>query len=275
MCEVLEVSRAGYYAWKKRGPSLRSQTDQLLVRKIWAIFLENRKVYGSPRIYMALRRQGLRLGRKRVARLMRENRIVAEPYRRMKWKRPYKTAAAANDLVQRRFHVSEPDRVWAADMTVFWSGSGWVHLAVVMDLYSRRVVGWAMHGQMTERLVVNALEMAILSRRPRGSLIHHSDQGSQYKSHLFRSKLQENGIRLSMGAKGNCWDNAVVEGFFKTLKAELQNDERFKTREDAKAELFEYIEVFYNRKRMHSTLGYLSPAQFESNFPSLVSTKAG
>lgn len=201
--------------------------------------------------------------------------MVAEPYRRMKWKRPFKTAVAANDLVQRQFRVSEPNRIWAADMTAFWSGSGWVHLAVVMDLCSRKIVGWAMHGQMTEALVVNALDMAILSRRPSGPLIHHSDQGSQYKSHLFRSKLQENGIRLSMGGRGNCWDNAVVESFFKTIKAELQNDARFKTREDARAELFEYIEVFYNRRRMHSTLGYMSPAQFESNLPSLVSTKAG
>lgn len=275
MCGVLEVSRAGYYAWKNRRPSYRSKIDQALLVQIRAIYFDNRRVYGSPRIHRALRNQGLCLGRKRVARLMREHRIVAEPYRRMKWKRPYKTAWAANDLVRRQFSVAEPNRIWAADMTAFWSGSGWVHLAVVMDLCSRMIVGWAMHGQMTEKLVVDALEMAILSRRPKMSLIHHSDQGSQYKSHLFHTKLQENGIRLSMGGKGKCWDNAVVESFFKTVKVELQNDARFKNREEARAELFEYIEVFYNRKRLHSTLGYMSPAQFESNLPSLVSTKAG
>ena len=144
-----------------------------------------------------------------------------------------------------------------------------------MDLFSRRIVGWAMHGQMTERLVVDALEMAILSRRPEGSLIHHSDQGSQYRSHLFQARLKEHDIRLSMSRRGNCWDNAVVESFFKTLKTELQNDARFPSREEARAELFEYIEVFYNRRRLHSTLGYLSPAQYEENLPILVSTKPG
>lgn len=275
MCEVLAVSRAGYYAWKTRGQSHRGQVDLALVGRIRDIYAENRKVYGCPRIHKTLTLQGLRLGRKRVARLMRANGIVAEPYRRMKWKRAFKTAKTADNLVQRRFRVPEPNRVWAADMTAFWSGSGWVHLAVVMDLFSRRIVGWAMHGQMTERLVSDALEMAVLGRRPTSSLIHHSDQGSQYQSHLFQAKLKGYGIRLSMSRKGNCWDNAVVESFFKTLKTELQNDARFVSREEARSQLFEYIEVFYNRKRMHSTLGYQSPAQYESNFPSLVSTKAG
>lgn len=249
--------------------------DLALTERIRSIYTENRKVYGCPRIHAALISQGVRVGRKRVARLMRVSGIVAEPHRRMHWKRAFKTAKGADNMVQRRFNVPEPNRVWAADMTAFWTGSGWVHLAIVMDLFSRRIVGWAMHGQMTERLVLDALNMAVLSRRPAGSLIHHSDQGSQYQSHLFRSKLKEYGIQISMSRRGNCWDNAVVESFFKTAKAELQNDARFSSREVARSELFEYIEVFYNRKRMHSTLGYLSPAQFESSFPSLVSTKAG
>jgi len=275
MCGVLKVSRSGYYRWKSRGPSLRSQLDEALMGEIVRLFVENRRVYGSPRIHDALKDVGVAVGRKRVSRLMRANGIVAEPYRRMKWKRPFKTATAAENLVRRQFCVPEPNRVWAADMTAFWTGSGWVHLAIVMDLYSRRIVGWAMHGQMTERLVVDALEMAVLSRQPTGALIHHSDQGSQYQSHLFQSKLQTYGIHMSMSRRGDCWDNAVVESFFKTAKTELLNDGRFQTREQAKAELFDYIEVFYNRKRKHSTLGYQSPVQFESTLPVPVSTKAG
>lgn len=275
MCETLAVSRSGYYAWKKRGQSKRAQADTALVVQIRCIYRESRKVYGYPRIHEALRVQGICVARKRVARLMRVNGIVAEPHRRMRWKSAFKTATAADNLVQRQFNVSEPNRVWAADMTAFWTGSGWVHLAIVMDLFSRRIIGWSMHGQMTERLVLDALEMAFLNRRPTGTVIHHSDQGSQYRSHLFLAKLKDYDIQISMSRKGNCWDNAVVESFFKTLKTELQNDARFGSREEAKAQLFEYIEVFYNRKRMHSTLGYLSPAQYELNCPSLGSTKAG
>ena len=275
MCSVLAVSRSGYYAWKSRGQSNHSQIDTALLSKIRCIYDKSRKVYGAPRIHETLKSEGLHLGRKRVARLMRKNGIVAEPHRRMRWKRVFKTAIAADNLVQQQFNVPEPNRVWAADMTTFWSGSGWVHLAIVMDLYSRRIIGWAIHGLMTERLIIDALDMAILSRRPTGPLIHHSDQGSQYKSHTFRAKLKEHNIQMSMSRKGNCWDNAVVESFFKSLKYELQNDARFSSREEARTQLFEYIEVFYNRKRLHSTLGYLSPTQYESRLPTLVSTKAG
>lgn len=273
MCGVLAVSRAGYYAWKGRGPSQRERADAGLVERIRSVHAENRKVYGCPRIHATLRSQGLHLGRKRVARLMRASGIVAEPYRRMKWKRPFKTAGAVENLVQRQFQVAEANRVWAADMTCFWTGSGWVHLAIVMDLFSRRVVGWAMNGFMTERLVLDALEMAVLSRKLSGSLIHHSDQGSQYRSHLFLARLEALGIQPSMSRRGDCWDNAVVESFFKTVKAELQK--RFVSREEARSRLFEYIEVFYNRRRLHSTLGYMSPAQFEANLPIPMSTKAG
>jgi putative transposase len=275
MCGVLGVSRSGFYAWTRRPSSARSQANEALLGEIVRLFVENRRVYGSPRIYNALKDAGLAVSRKRVGRLMRAHGIVAEPYRRMKWKRPFKTASAAENLVQRQFRVPEPNRVWAADMTAFWTGSGWVHLAIVMDLYSRRIVGWSIHGQMTERLVVDALEMAVVSRRPTGPLIHHSDQGSQYQSHLFQSKLQAYGIQISMSRRGDCWDNAVVESFFKTAKTELLNDGRFQSRDEARTELFDYIEVFYNRKRKHSTLGYQSPVQFESSLPVPVSTKAG
>jgi putative transposase len=275
MCEVLEVSKSAYYAWRGRDISRRQRADETLLTKIREEYRKSRKNYGSPRIYKALKNQGMRLGRKRVARVMRQNGIVAEPFRRLKWKRCFKTAKAAGNLVQRQFAVPDLNRIWAADMTCFWTGSGWVHLAIVMDLCSRRIIGWAMHGQMTERLVVDALEMAVLSRRPEGPLIHHSDQGSQYQSQLFRGKLQEHGITLSMSRRGNCWDNACVESFFKTVKNEMQNDARFASRDEARAQLFDYIEVFYNRQRLHSTLGYLSPAQFESTLPIPVSTKAG
>lgn len=275
MCDVLEVSRSGYYAWRNRPISARRCSDERILGTIREVYRKNRKVYGSPRIHNVLKEQGMRLGRKRVARLMRQNAIVAEPYRRMKWRWAFKTAKGAANLVQRKFTVSQPNRIWAADMSAFWTGSGWVHLAIVMDLYSRRIVGWAMHGQMTERLVVDALEMAVLSRRPSGSLVHHSDQGSQYQSRLFQGKLKEYGIQISMSRRGNCWDNAVVESFFRTVKQELQNDARFKSREEARTQLFDYIEVFYNRQRKHSTLGYISPAQFESKLSIPVSTKAG
>jgi len=275
MCEVLEVSKSGYYAWDSRGISERQRTDAILLAEIREEYRKSRRNYGSPRIYKALKGQGMRLGQKRVARVMRQNAIVAEPFRRLHWKRCFKTAKAAGNLVKREFAVQELNRIWAADMTSFWTGSGWIHLAVVMDLCFRRIVGWAMHGQMTERLVVDALEMAVLNRNPVGPLIHHSDQGSQYQSQLFKDKLQENGITLSMSRRGNCWDNACVESFFKTVKNEMQNDARFKTRDEARAQLFDYIEVFYNRQRLHSTLGYKSPAQFESTLPIRVSTKAG
>jgi len=204
MCEVLEVSTSGYYAWRNRHTSLRQRSDATLLTQIQEEYRKSRRNYGSPRIYRVLKSQGMCIGRKRVARVMRQNAIVAEPYRRIKWKRCFKTAKAAGNFVQRQFSVPALNRIWAADMTCFWTGSGWVHLAVAMDLCSRRIVGWAMHSQMTERLVVDVLEMAVLSRRPTGPLIHHSDQGSQYQSQSFRSKLQENGITLSMSRRGNC-----------------------------------------------------------------------
>jgi transposase InsO family protein len=248
----------------------------MLLSKIQEVYRQSRKNYGSPRIHQVLKSQGMPLGRKRVARVMREHGIVAEPFRRQRWKRCFKTAKAADNLVKQQFTVSAPNRIWAADMSAFWTSAGWIHLAIVMDLYSRRIVGWAMHGFMTERLVINALEMAIMNRRPTEPLIHHSDQGSQYQSQTFRAKLKEHGMTLSMSRRGNCWDNAPVESFFKTVKAEMQNDACFKSREEARAQLFEYIEVFYNRQRLHSTLGYQSPAQFENQtLPIPVSTKAG
>jgi putative transposase len=272
MCKVLNVSRSGYYAWKTRQPSKRSCENTLLLQEIQRAYCANRKVYGSPRIHAVLVAQGHRAGVNRIAKLMRENDIQAEPHRRTRRKVIYRSTAKVDNLVARQFAVAEPNKIWAADITCLWTGSGWLNLAVVMDLYSRRIIGWSMQSRMTEQMTIDALEMAILSRRPTDRLIHHSDQGSQYQSRALQEKFKKYKILPSMNRKGNCYDNAVVESFFKTLKSELgvlQN--KFTTREQAKATIFEYIEVFYNRRRIHSTLGYVSPCEFELKHDGVVS----
>jgi len=264
MCRVLQVSKSGYYAWNKRPVSQRTKTNARLVNEIKIAYVENRKAYGSPRIHIALRKKGILCGHNRVARLMRVNYIIAQ--RQFRRKRHNMTAHGRNltmNLVNRNFHVTKPNRVWAADITVLWSGSGWLYLAVVMDLYSRRIIGWAMQKRMTEDLAINALRMAVDQRKPGGKLIHHSDQGSQYSSDAFGRELMNCRITPSMSRKGDCYDNAVVESFFKSLKAEISKEDRSKTREETRSRIFEYIEVFYNRKRLHSTLGYQSPVEYE------------
>lgn len=265
MCRGLEVSRSGYYAWKTRSESPRAKENKQLIEQICEVHAKSRRTYGSPRIHKALQNQGIWCGRNRVARLMRINGIIAQ--RQLRYKRSTATKSGrifAENLLKRQFNVDVPNRVWAGDLTCLWTGSGWLHLAVVMDLYSRRVIGWAMSRRMTEELTKSALNMALMNRRPQGELIHHSDQGSQYSSQTFRGLLTQHGIQPSMSRLGNCYDNAVVESFFKTVKIELVKERRFKTREEARTMLFEYIEVFYNRKRLHSTLGYMSPAEFEA-----------
>ena len=264
MCNVLGVSRSGYYAWNARPLSTRLKTNAALLAKIQKVHKDHRKTYGSPRIHAALIAGGTRCGVHRVARIMREHGIQAEPYRRMKRRSVYKTTVCADNLLGRQFAVAAPNTVWAADITCFWTGSGWLNLAVIMDLYSRRIVGWAMKGRMTEDLAIHALEMALLNRKPTTSLIHHSDQGSQYQSVALRQRLKESRITPSMSRKGDCYDNAVIESFFKTLKTEIGIEWRFRSHEEARAVIFEYIELFYNKKRIHSTLGYVSPEQFES-----------
>lgn len=244
--------------------SQRAKTNARLVDEIKIAYVENRKAYGSPRIHIALQKKGILCGHNRVARLMRSNYIIAQ--RQFRRKRHQATAhgrSLAVNLVNRNFHITKPNCVWAADITVLWSGSGWLYLAVVMDLYSRRIIGWAMQKRMTEDLTINALRMAVGQRKPKGELIHHSDQGSQYASDSFRRELTCCRITPSMNRKGNCYDNAVVESFFKSLKAEIPKEDRSKTREETRSRIFEYIEVFYNRKRLHSTLGYESPAEYE------------
>ena len=272
MCEVLSVSRSGYYSWKTRRPSKRYCRNMLLLHEIERAYCANRKVYGSPRIHATLVAQGHRVGVNRIAKLMQENDIQAQQHRRAKSKATYRSTAKVDNLVARQFAVAEPNKIWAADITCLWTGSGWLNLAIVMDLYSRRIIGWSMQSRMTEQMTIDALEMAILNRRPTSKLIHHSDQGTQYQSQALQEKLKKYGILPSMNRKGNCYDNAVVESFFKTLKSELGvQRNRFKTREEAKAMIFEYIEVFYNRRRIHSTIGYVSPCEFELKSNGVVS----
>lgn len=264
MCEVLEVSRSGYYAWKGGKKSFRQDENERLLERIREIHTKSHRTYGSPRIHARLKRSGIQCGHNRIAGLMRRNGILAQ--RQLRYRRQSISAhgrSIAENLLNRQFLVKKPNTVWVADITCFWTGSGWLNLAVVMDLYSRKIVGWAMHARMTDQLVIDALEMALMSRRPHSPLLHHSDQGSQYASGTFRHQLASNNIQCSMSRKGNCHDNAVAESFFKTLKIEWTCEKRFTTREDAKSSLFEFIEVFYNRVRLHSTLGYLSPAEYE------------
>jgi len=274
MCKLLGVSRAGYYEWAGRAPSDRALSDAWLIEKIRAIHAANREVYGAPRVHAELRlRFGVRVGRKRVERLMREaglSGLVARKRGRTTLRVP--GVRVADDLVGRQFRPGAPDTLWIADLTYLRTWEGWLYLAAVQDAYSRRIVGWSMADHMRAQLVIDALQMAIARRRPDPGLIHHSDQGSQYVSLGFGHSAREAGIARSMGSKGDCFDNAVAESFFATLKKELVHRRSWPTRHQLSSEAFEYIEAFYNRTRRHSTLGYLSPADYENSTRSPRST---
>jgi putative transposase len=265
-CAVLGVSRSGYYDWERRAPSDRALSDAWLIERIREIWAENRKGYGSPRIHADLRlKYGIRVGRKRVERLMREAGLSGLVRR----KRGRTTISVpgvrvADDLVERQFRPQAPNLLWIADVTYLRTWEGWLYLAAVQDAYSRRIVGWSMADHMRSELVVDALEMAVARRRPAPGLIHHSDQGSQYVSLAFGQAARDAGIARSMGSKGDCYDNAVAESFSATLKKELVHRQAWPTRRELSGEVFEYIEAFYNRTRRHSTLGYLSPADYEN-----------
>lgn len=264
MCTVLKVSRSGYYACCRRPVGPRRQQNEALRERIRAIHRDSRGTYGSPRVWRELRDQGQRCGRHRVARLMRKDGLAAKVKRRFKATTDsrHRLPVAAN-LVSRDFSPEAPNRLWAGDITHIWTSEGWLYLAVVLDLFSRAVVGWAMTETLSRRLVMGALRMAVARRRPEAGVIHHSDRGSQYASADFQALLSTHGLRCSMSRKGDCWDNAPVESFFGTLKQELVFHERYATRAQARQSIFEYIERFYNRRRRHSSLGYLSPAAFE------------
>jgi len=267
LCAAMEVSTSGYYDWRQRSASFRSQEETTLVSAIARIHAKSakHKYYGSPRIHAELNAQKLHCGINRVARLMRKHGIVAKRRRRGrrttivnpmdKW---------FKDVVSRRFKPNRPNAIWASDITYLWTGEGWMYLATVMDLYSRRIVGWAAREYMTKDLVIEAMSAAIQLRRPHPGLIHHSDRGTQYASTEYRKLLDDHGIIGSMSDKGDCWDNACAESFFSTLKKEIEDLSKM-TRTQAWQTVFEFIEIWYNRQRRHSTLGYLSPAQFEGN----------
>lgn len=265
MCRALAVSAAGYYAWRSRPESSRSIQTRTLLSTIRVIHRESRETYGSPRIWSALVKQGHRVGEHRVARLMRQNGIRAKTV--TKWRATTSSShglpVAANTL-DRQFRASQPNRVWAGDITYVWTREGWLYLAVLLDLYSRAVIGWAMGPRLTGALTEQALRMALTTRQPTAGLLHHSDRGSQYAARSYQQLLTMHGITASMSRKGNCWDNACVESFFGTLKREPVYQRQYATRSDATQDIFEYIEVFYNRNRRHSMLGYQSPAEYEA-----------
>lgn len=265
MCRVLEVSRGGYYGWLCRGPSRRQRENDRLLEHIRQSYKRGRGKYGSPRITDDLRGRDIMCGRHRVARLMRKNGITAKKRRKHKVTTNSKhKLPLAENLLGRDFKALAPDRVWVSDITYVWTLEGWLYLAVVLDLFSRQVVGWAMSERLGTELAVGALRQALARRRPPEGLVFHSDRGVQYASRALRDVLKGAGIRQSMSRKGDCWDNAVAESFFATLKTELVYEQRYLTRAGARRSIFEYIEVFYNRQRLHSALGNLSPADFES-----------
>jgi putative transposase len=264
MCRVLGVSRSGFYAWKKRPRSKRAATNETLVVEIRKAYAVGRGTYGSPRVRHELEGRGIKAGRHRVARLMRENGIKARTRRRYRvtTKSGHGHAVAENRL-NRRFKARELDRAWASDISYVWTGEGWLYLAVILDLCSRMVVGWSMGPSLGTDLALGALRMAITRRKPKPGLLHHSDRGVQYASQAYQRLLRGSGLECSMSRKGNVWDNAVAESFFSTIKREMLYWTLFKTRASAKSAIYDYIEVFYNRKRRHSTLEYMSPANYE------------
>jgi putative transposase len=265
LCSVLGVSRAGYYAWKDRPISPRERRDRELLALIRQIHDESEGSYGWPRIHAELRHRGARVSRKRVARLMREAGLSGM-VRRRKGRTTVSVPgiATAPDLVRRDFAPTEPNRLWVADLSEIATWEGKLYLAVVVDCFSRRCVGWAMADHMRAELVVEALEMAVWQRKPAAGLVHHSDQGSQYTALVFGQRCREAGIAVSMGGRGSALDNAVCESFFASLKKELIRRRSWPTRRDAQSAVFAWTEGWYNRRRLHSTLGYLSPAQYEN-----------
>ena len=264
MCRALQVSRSGYYAWRGRPASRRAQANELLLGQIREEFQASRRTYGSPRIHAALRRKGASCSRHRIVRLMHLHGMTATSRRRRFPRTTQRNARAiaAPNLLWQDFSSPAPDHKWVSDITYIDTAEGWLYLAVVMDLFSRRVVGWAMADHTQTSLVQEAFEMALLRRQPDQGLLHHSDQGSQYTSEAFQQILRSHHCAVSMSRVGNCYDNAPIESFFGTLKTECAR-QQFATRAQARTAIFEYIEIWYNRRRLHSALGYTSPAEFE------------
>jgi putative transposase len=265
LCGALGVSRGGFYAWLTRPRSQRSRSDEELVAKVRASFLASDRTYGARRVWHDMLAEGVSCGLHRIERLMRQQALKARPRRR---RLPpdlgeRQVAAVAPNVLDRSFEAPAPNRKWIADFTYVWTAEGWLYVAAVVDLFSRRVVGWSMNAAMTAQLVTDALVMAIWRRGKPDALLHHSDRGSQYTSEQFQRLMADHGVVCSMSRSGNVWDNAAMESFFSSLKTERTTRRMYRTRDDAKADVFDYIERFYNPKRRHSTIGYLSPMEFE------------
>jgi putative transposase len=263
MCRALLVSRSGYYGWRMRGPGERALANTALLDRIRHIYTRSRENYGARKIWRALVSSGEICGRHRIARLCQAHGIAAKRMRRFRSVYASEQRPAAPNLLQRNFQVEQADRIWVTDTTFIPTREGWLHLAVLIDLYSRRVVGWSMGEKLNQMLVNDALRMAIEHRKPKPGLIHHSDRGALYGTASYQAILHHHGMIQSQSKKGDCYDNAVAESFFANLKNELTWHCRFKTRDEAKAEIFDYIEVFYNRQRLHQTLDYVSPVWYE------------
>jgi putative transposase len=266
LCEALGVSRSGFYAWARRGPSARSRRAEMLSAQIGASFAASDRTYGARRVWHDLLAAGTKCGLHAIERLMRQGGLRARPRRRRLPIDPgdRSTAAIAANVLEQQFEASAPNRKWVADFTYVWTAEGWLYVAAVLDLFSRRVVGWSMSAAMTAELVTDALRMAIRRRgRPR-ALLHHSDRGSQYTSAAFQRLMAAHGVACSLSRAGNVWDNAVMESFFSSLKVERVARKVYRTRNEARADVFDYIERFYNPRRRHSTIGYRSPMEFEA-----------
>jgi transposase InsO family protein len=266
LCRLLGVTRQGYYAFARRPPSTRIERDRALRERLRELHAESRGTYGSPRLHAALRQDGFQVGKGRVERTLRSMGLRGRTPRRWRtttWANP--AHPVAENTLARDFTASRPDERWVTDISYIWTDEGWCYLAVILDLYSRAVVGWALDTTLSTQLPLAALDMAIRRRKPEPGLLHHSDRGCQYTSDDYRMALADHRIEVSMSRKGNCWDNAVAESFFATLKTELVHRQRWTTRLELRAAVFEYIEVFYNRRRLHSAVGYKTPAQAESD----------
>jgi putative transposase len=265
LCQTLGVSRSGYYAWRRRPASARAVANTRLLARMQRLHRQTKERYGAVKLWRALRLAGVMCGRHRVARLRRQYGLIAQRVRRFRVViEHHQFAPPAPNRLQQVFVAPAPNQIWAGDLTAIATRAGWIYLAVILDLYSRRVIGWAMSPRPDQHVALTALQMALTHRRPRPGLIHHTDQGATYTSVAYQRQLGQTGLVASMSRKGNCYDNAVVESFFSTLKNELVHDREFHTREEAQAAVFEFIEVFYNRQRLHQTLGYVSPVQFEA-----------
>ncbi len=264
LCEALGVSRSGFHAWLNRSPSHHARYDEVLLDKIKGSFKDSDRTYGARRVWHDLLAEGFSCGLHRVERLMRTNALRARPRRRGLPKDGGERSVIMPNVLDRQFAADRPNQKWVADFTYLWTAEGWLYVAGVIDLFSRRVVGWSMNSSMTSQLVTDALIMAIWRRGKPDTLLHHSDQGSQYTSEQFQRLVADHGITCSMSRSGNVWDNAAMESFFSSLKTERTARKVYRTRDDAKADVFDYIERFYNPKRRHSTLGYLSPIEFEN-----------